>query len=123
LIHLIAAAPKSYLITATATDPNGKASQFSTTRFATATDTDGDGMPDNYEAAHPGATDPNADNDGDGLTIFRKCLREQIRSRRLFVFRLPRQQEVETTSRSPSDLSSAKPIAWIIATISLLETG
>jgi hypothetical protein len=73
-IHLIAAVPKNYLITATATDPNGNTSQFSSTQVVTATDSDGDGMPDNYEAANPGVTDPNADNDGDGLTNYEEML-------------------------------------------------
>jgi hypothetical protein len=31
-------------------------------------------MPDNYEAANPGVTDPNADNDGDGLTNYQEML-------------------------------------------------
>jgi hypothetical protein len=73
-IHLVAAVPKNYLITATATDPNGNTSQFSSTQLVTATDSDGDGMPDNYEAANPGVTDPNADNDGDGLTNYQEML-------------------------------------------------
>ena len=73
-IHLVAAVPKNYLITATATDPNGNTSQFSSTQLVTATDSDGDGMPDNYETANPGVTDPNADNDSDGLTNYQEML-------------------------------------------------
>ena len=32
------------------------------------TDGDSDGLPDNYQSAHPGVTGANADYDGDGLT-------------------------------------------------------
>jgi hypothetical protein len=77
-VHLTAAVPSGYVITATATDPNGNTSQFSAPQTVTSTDTDGDGMPDNWMIAHWGAGHPTGqagdksrasdDADGDGLT-------------------------------------------------------
>ena len=77
-VHLSAAIPKDYLITATATDSNGNTSQLSPTQpvSTTGTDTDGDGIPDDWMMAHFNHIDPQAgdksratdDADGDGLT-------------------------------------------------------
>jgi hypothetical protein len=72
---LAAAVPTGTLITATATDANGNTSEFSAfpaTETVTTTDSDMDGLPDNYENANmlnPGsAADAAFDSDGDGLT-------------------------------------------------------
>jgi hypothetical protein len=67
-VHLSAAVPSGYVITATATDPNGNTSQFSAPQTVVTTDSDSDGLPDNYQSAHPGVTGANADYDGDGVT-------------------------------------------------------
>ena len=71
-IHLTTAVPKNYLVTATATDPNGNTSRFSATALVSSVDGDGDGMPDNWENAHAlnagSAADANTDNDGDGVS-------------------------------------------------------
>ena len=74
-----ATVPAGYIITATAT-ASGSSSQFSNTVGLVATDSDGDGIPDNWMNAHFGhptgqagdnslATD---DADGDGLTNFQE---------------------------------------------------
>jgi hypothetical protein len=68
--------PAGYVLAATATDAVGDTSEFSADRTVTTTDTDSDGVPDNWMLAHFGhptgqagdksrATD---DADGDGLT-------------------------------------------------------
>jgi len=68
--------PAGYVIAATATDSLGNTSEFSAVQSVVTTDTDGDGVPDNWMNAHFGhatgqagdksrATD---DADGDGLT-------------------------------------------------------
>jgi titin len=69
---LAATVPAGSIIATTATDPLGNTSEFSgdSTVVATA-DSDGDGMPNNYETAHglnPNISDGNLDSDGDGLT-------------------------------------------------------
>jgi hypothetical protein len=70
--NLASAIPAGYVVTATATDPNGNTSEFSATRTVTTIDADGDGMPDNWENAHllnaSSSTDANIDSDGDGFT-------------------------------------------------------
>jgi hypothetical protein len=69
-VHLAAAAPAGYFVTATATDPNGNTSPFSAPAPVTTTDTDGDNMPNNWETAHtlnPNVNDANVDSDGDGM--------------------------------------------------------
>ncbi|MEM9079599.1 MAG: hypothetical protein AAGC74_02785 [Verrucomicrobiota bacterium] len=60
-------------ITATATNPNNQTSEFGPALIVTGasgfTDSDGDGMSDDYELEHFGSStggDPNADSDGDG---------------------------------------------------------
>ena len=81
-VPLAAAVPSGYVITATATDPNGNTSQFSTTRTVTTTDTDGDGIPDNwmnFYFNHPTgqAGDKSLagdDADGTGMTNLQKFL-------------------------------------------------
>ncbi|MEY2526915.1 MAG: large repetitive protein, partial [Verrucomicrobiota bacterium] len=75
-VPLAAAAPSGYVITATATDPNGNTSQFSATQTVTTIDSDGDGIPDNWMNLHfSHATGQAADKsratddaDGDGMT-------------------------------------------------------
>ena len=79
---LAAAVPANYVIAATATDPNGNTSEFSADRTVTTTDSDGDGIPDNWMMTHFGhatgqagdksrATD---DADGTGMTNLQKFL-------------------------------------------------
>jgi len=79
---LAAAIPAGDLVTATATDPVGNTSPFSFPQTVTATDTDGDSIPDNWMLSHFGhatgqagdksrATD---DADGDGLTNLQEFL-------------------------------------------------
>lgn len=81
-VHLAAVALSGSAITCTATDPNGNTSQFSFPVDVTATDTDGDSIPDNWTSAHFGhptgqladrsrATD---DADGDGTTNLQEFL-------------------------------------------------
>ena len=71
-VHLTAAVPKNYLITATASDSSGNTSGFSATFPVSSTDADNDGMPDNWETGHnlnpANAADAITDSDGDGLT-------------------------------------------------------
>jgi hypothetical protein len=71
-LHLAAAVPSGNVITATATDIIGNnTSQFSAPQTVSTTDTDGDGIPDNWENAHmlnPSVNDANIDSDGDGMT-------------------------------------------------------
>lgn len=75
-VSLPATVPANYLITGTATDSNGNTSQFSATRLVTTTDSDSDGISDNWMLANFGhATGTAADKsrasddaDGDGLT-------------------------------------------------------
>ena len=74
--------PAGYVIAATATDAVGNTSEFSADRTVTTTDTDGDGVPDNWMLAHFGhatgqagdksrATD---DADGSGMTNLQKFM-------------------------------------------------
>jgi hypothetical protein len=71
-IHLTAAIPRTYLVTATATDPTGNTSILSATTPVTGVDTDSDGMPDNWENAHllnaASAADADIDSDHDGFS-------------------------------------------------------
>lgn len=63
--------PAGQHITATATDPSGNTSEFSSSVLVTTTDSEPDGLPDAYEIAHwlgIAVTTGNADSDGDGLT-------------------------------------------------------
>lgn len=79
---LVAAVPAGYVITATATDPNGNTSQFSPAKTVTTTDSDGDGIPNNWMQAHFGHTNGQAgdksratdDADGSGMTNLQKFL-------------------------------------------------
>lgn len=79
---LAAAIPAGEVVTATAADPMGNTSPFSSPQTVTTTDTDGDGIPDNWMLLHFGhatgqagdksrATD---DADGDGLTNLQEFL-------------------------------------------------
>ena len=81
-LSLAAAVPSGYVITATATDPNGNTSPFSAPVSVTTVDSDHDGLPDNWMMAHFGhptaqagdlsrATD---DPDGDGMTNLQEFL-------------------------------------------------
>ena len=69
---LPAAVPVGYLITATATSPTGNTSPPSAGRAVTATDSDGDGMPNKYESTRKfnqnNPADAAFDSDGDGMT-------------------------------------------------------
>lgn len=71
-VKLPVAVPAGYYITAQATSPDGNTSAYSAVRIVTASDNDGDGMPNKYESAHKfnqnNATDAALDNDGDGMT-------------------------------------------------------
>ncbi len=81
-MSLAAAIPVNYVIAATATDPNGNTSEFSADRTVTTTDTDGDGIPDNWMIhyfMHPtGMASDNSratdDADGTGMTNLQKFL-------------------------------------------------
>ena len=83
-ISLAAAVPAGYVITATATDPNSNSSQFSSTQTVITTDSDGDGIPDNWMNAHFGPNHPigqandktraSDDFDGDGMTNLQEFL-------------------------------------------------
>lgn len=68
-----ASVPVGRFVTATATSPEGKTSEFSKARMVTGPDTDGDGMTDEWELHYfAGIDDPDGaagfDFDGDGLT-------------------------------------------------------
>jgi hypothetical protein len=75
-VSLAAAVPANYVVSATATDANGNTSQFSFTQLVTATDSDSDGIPDNWMLSYFSHTNGSAgdksrpidDADGDGLT-------------------------------------------------------
>jgi hypothetical protein len=73
---LTAAVPANYVIAATATDPIGNTSEFSADRTVTTTDSDADGLPDNWEIHYFGhlGVNPNADADGTGMTNLQKFL-------------------------------------------------
>jgi hypothetical protein len=67
--NLAAAIPAGYVVSATATDPAGNTSEFAGNRTVTTTDTDSDGLPNNYETAHGllvNSNDAALDADGDG---------------------------------------------------------
>lgn len=66
--------PTGQVVTATATDPAGNTSPFSSPVTATMTDSDGDGMPDSWEIANFGSTAQGAtgDSDGDGTTNYQE---------------------------------------------------
>jgi parallel beta-helix repeat protein len=77
-VSLPAAVPKNYVITATATDADGNASQFSSPQTVTTTlDSNNDGIPDNWATAHSFSTMASIasqDTDGDGLTNLQEFL-------------------------------------------------
>jgi astacin (peptidase family M12A) len=73
VVPLTSVVPAGYGLTATATAPNGDTSAFSNTQICTTTDSEGDGLPDNWENAHT-LTDPNGDADGDGFTNLQEFL-------------------------------------------------
>ena len=62
--------PPGQRVTATATDPAGNTSRFSSSVTVSTTDSDGDGLPDQWELAQFGtlAQSANGDPDGDGST-------------------------------------------------------
>ena len=81
-VSLGAAVPAGYVLSATATDSLGNTSEFSVNQTVSATDSDSDGIPDNWMIAHFGhatgmasdksrATD---DADGDGMTNLQEFL-------------------------------------------------
>ena len=71
-VKLPAAVPAGYFLTAQATSPDGNTSAYSAVRTVTASDSDGDGMPNRYESNRKfnqnSAADAHLDNDGDGMT-------------------------------------------------------
>ncbi|MBP7149587.1 MAG: hypothetical protein KBD01_18825 [Acidobacteria bacterium] len=71
-VHLAAAVPRSYVVTATATDPAGNSSGFSAPLAVSGIDSDGDGMPDGWENAHGlnagNPSDVGTDLDDDGYS-------------------------------------------------------
>jgi len=70
---LPAAVPAGWFITATATNPAGNTSEFSTGRVVTTTDTDSDGMPNAWETANGLLTTSNdaaLDADQDGMSNY-----------------------------------------------------
>jgi hypothetical protein len=82
MVSVTAAVPNNYVVTATATDVNGNTSEFSALQIVSSTDSDGDGIPDNWMVAHFGHTTGMAgdksratdDADGDGLTNLQEFL-------------------------------------------------
>ncbi len=81
-VSLGAAVPSGYIISATATDSLGNTSQFSVNKTVTTTDSDGDGIPDNWEMHYFGHATGMAgdksragdDADGEGMTNLQKFL-------------------------------------------------
>ena len=68
---LPAIVPANYYLTATATDPAGNTSEFSTQRQVSTTDSEPDGLPDAYEIAtwtNLTSATGTSDSDGDGMT-------------------------------------------------------
>jgi hypothetical protein len=71
-VKLPAAVPAGHFLTAKATSPDGNTSAHSAVRIVTASDSDGDGMPNKYESNRKfnqsSAADAGWDHDGDGMT-------------------------------------------------------
>ena len=69
---LTAAVPAGYIVTSKATDPVGNTSEYSGNVAVTTDDTDGDGMPNQYESNYgfrtSDASDAPVDSDGDGMS-------------------------------------------------------
>src|SRR5205085_2260740 len=70
--NLAAAVPGGYSVTGKATDPVGNTSEYSANVTVTTNDSDGDGMPNQYESNYGfrtgDASDASVDSDGDGMS-------------------------------------------------------